>query len=84
VQLEDKPLKEAISRKKVVEQVSQPKSFCKVAGHTSHEIVFACYECRDTYCSQCIDAHLSHTVIFFKDSYMVQNYDFVTQMHTIS
>lgn len=51
-------------------------------GHFTHEIVFACYECRDTYCSHCIESHVSHTVIFFKDAYMVANYDHLCQMHT--
>ena len=44
------------------------------------EIVFACYECSDTFCKLCIQSHDQHTVIFFKDSYLVSNYDQVTQV----
>ena len=43
------------------------KSFCKVKGHQSHEIVFACYECKDTFCLNCLDAHNTHQIIYFKD-----------------
>ena len=69
---------------KPVDSSEQMKSFCKVKDHGKHEIIFACYECRDTFCSHCIESHISHTVIFFKDSYMVANYDYVTQMHSQS
>jgi len=47
------------------------KSYCKIKGHQSHEIVFACYECKDTYCLGCLDAHKEHTLIYFKDSYII-------------
>ena len=47
------------------------KSCCKIKGHSSHEIVFACYECKDTYCIGCLDAHKDHTLIYFKDSHIV-------------
>ena len=30
------------------------KSCCKVEGHGMQEIVFACYECSDTFCKLCI------------------------------
>lgn len=51
------------------------KSYCKVANHSHHEIVFACYECSDTFCYSCLPAHQTHTLIYFKDSYLVSNYD---------
>lgn len=53
----------------------QQKSYCKIKDHHTHEIVFACYECKDTYCLSCLDSHSTHTLIYFKDSYIVQNYD---------
>jgi len=56
------------------------KSYCKCKGHDSCEIVFACYECSDTYCYKCLDAHRSHTLIFFKDAYLVSNYENVNQI----
>ena len=56
------------------------KSCCKVQNHEHEEIVFACYECSDTFCRLCIADHENHTVIFFKDTYLVSNYDEVTQI----
>lgn len=53
------------------------KSFCKVESHETQEIVFACYECSDTYCFGCLDAHKSHTLIYFKDAYLVNNFEHV-------
>jgi len=32
----------------------QAKSYCKVQSHEQQEIVFACYECKDTYCYSCL------------------------------
>ena len=51
------------------------KSYCKVADHGDNEIMFACYQCRNTYCHLCLDAHRNHRLIYFKDPYIVLNYD---------
>ena len=56
------------------------KSYCKVSGHERQEIVFACYECSDTFCHLCLDQHRTHTLIYFKDMYLFSNYDDVVQM----
>jgi hypothetical protein len=42
--------------------------------------MFACYECSETYCLKCLDAHRHHTLIFFKDAYLVSNYENVNQI----
>ena len=56
--LQDLSEKEAPQKKEAKpDQSEQMKSFCKVQGHGAHEIVFACYECRDTFCSHCIESH---------------------------
>lgn len=56
--LKDLTLQKVDSTQQELEDANeQMKSFCKVQGHGVHEIVFACYECRDTFCSQCIESH---------------------------
>lgn len=59
------------------ESQAQAKSCCKMKSHEQQEIVFACYECKDTYCYLCLDAHRSHTLIYFKDAHMVLNYNHI-------
>ena len=58
----------------------EQKSFCKVKGHAAKEIVFACYECKDTYCYGCLDAHRGHRLIYF-NAFLDGNYEQVTQMN---
>ena len=60
------------------------KSYCKVQSHDNEEIVFACYECSDTFCKRCVYAHRSHTVIFFKDPYLSANFSEVTQIEPMT
>ena len=60
------------------------KSYCKVQSHENEEIVFACYECSDTFCKRCVYAHRTHTVIFFKDPYLSANFSEVTQIEPMT
>ena len=59
---------------------SESKSCCKQPGHEHEEIVFACYECSDTYCYKCLEDHRGHHLIYFKDGYIVANYDQVAKI----
>ena len=55
-------------------------SYCKRPGHEKEEIEGACYQCADTFCKQCMDCHKDHTVIFFKDCYIKNNYEWFQQI----
>ena len=55
-------------------------SYCKLPGHERDEIEGACYQCAETFCKQCMEAHKDHTVIFFKDCYIKNNYDWFQQI----
>lgn len=50
-------------------------SYCKTKGHELQEIEAACYQCAETFCKQCVEAHRNHYVIFFQDGYLKNNYD---------
>lgn len=50
-------------------------SYCKTRGHEKQEIEAACYQCAETFCIQCVEAHRNHYVIFFQDAYLKNNYD---------
>ena len=53
------------------------KSYCKVFSHEEHEIMFACYQCQNTFCHKCLKDHKDHTLIYFKDKdpYIELNYE---------
>ena len=55
-------------------------SYCKLSGHEREEIEGACYQCAETFCKQCMEAHKDHTVIFFKDCYIKNNYEWFQQI----
>ena len=57
-------------------------SYCKKPGHEREEIEGACYQCADTFCKYCIEAHRDHYLIFFQDSYLKNNYSSVQQLQT--
>ena len=57
-------------------------SYCKKPDHEREEIEGACYQCADTFCKYCIEAHKDHYLIFFQDSYLKNNYEQVSQIHT--
>ncbi len=57
-------------------------SYCKKPGHEREEIEGACYQCADTFCKYCIEAHKDHYLIFFQDSYLKNNYESVQQIPT--
>lgn len=59
------------------EGIEREKSCCKVKSHEQKEIVFACYECKDTFCRSCLEQHCGHTLIYFKDQHIVLNYSHV-------
>ena len=60
----------------------KPVSYCKKPGHEREEIEGACYQCADTFCKYCIEAHRDHYLIFFQDSYLKNNYASVNQLQT--
>jgi len=60
----------------------QRVSYCKKSGHEREEIEGACYQCADTFCKYCIEAHKDHYLIFFQDSYLKNNYESVQQIPT--
>ena len=63
-------------------QTGDRVSYCKKPGHEREEIEGACYQCADTFCKYCIEAHKDHYLIFFQDSYLKNNYESVQQIPT--
>lgn len=45
-----------------------------MAGHGANDIMFACYQCSNTFCMSCLETHRNHTLIYFKDPYIELNY----------
>lgn len=55
------------------------KSYC--ALHHDEEIVFACYQCQKMCCQKCKVNHKGHSLAFFKDDFIYNNYENVDKVN---